>query len=330
MQAKIVRSGIIRLVQTHDPKLARDLVLDELFDLTLYRKLDAITHRKYKTIFDQLIPIEVGHLRFWQNFFNVRIDRLNFLRRVKLSVLVFMCRVFGAHAVHMIVEAIEVYGIRKYLRIWKKYHGTELGAALHTILEDEIKHENLLIAEEVEQKINPETIRGIFLGFNDGLTEMLGAVSGFFAAFQSTAPILIAGFTVTVAGAFSMAASAYVGVSSANEIAGVESERKKFLKQSQGGTLATSPFLVAVIVGFSYILGALIPLLPVFFGAKSVILSVIFGVIFVGLVSMVLAFLSGMNVMRRIMMNIYIIAIAVAVTYGIGMAVKAIFGISVP
>lgn len=316
-------------MQIHDQKLARGLVLDELFDLTLYRRLDVVTGGKYKSIFDQLIPIETRHLAFWQEFFNLKIDKLDFPRRVKLSILLFTCRVFGAHAIHMIVEAIEVYGIRKYLRIWKEYQNTELGTAVHSILEDEIKHENMLIAEAVEQKINPENIRGIFLGFNDGLTEMLGAVSGFFAAFQSAALILVAGFTVTVAGAFSMAASAYVGVSSANEIAGVESERRKFLKQSQGSGLVTNPLRVAIIVGFSYVLGALIPILPVFFGTKSIFLSVIFGVIFVGIVSTVLAFLSGMNVMRRVMMNIYIIAIAVFVTYAIGTAVKIIFGISV-
>lgn len=330
MQAKIVRSGIIRLVQTHDQKLARDLVLDELFDLTLYRKLDAITQGKYKTIFDQLIPIEVGHLRFWQEFFNLKIDRLNFLRRVKLFILVSVCRVFGAHAIHMIIEAIEIYGIRKYLRIWKEYQDTELGAAVHGILEDEIRHEGILIAEAIEQKINPESIRGIFLGFNDGLTEMLGAVSGFFAAFQSAALILVAGFTVTVAGAFSMAASAYVGVSSANEITTTENEKRRFLRQPQTNILMTSPLFVAVIVGLSYVFGALIPLLPVFFGTKSIIFSVIFGVIFVTIVSAILAFLSGMNIMRRILTNIGIIAIAVFVAYALGTVVKALFGISVP
>src|SRR3989344_6642859 len=92
---KVPGLGIIDSVQNHDPKLAKELILDELFDLTLYRKLDAITHGKYKVIFDQLIPIEVKHLKFWQEFFNLEIVQLNFLRKVKLFVLVFVCRVFG-------------------------------------------------------------------------------------------------------------------------------------------------------------------------------------------------------------------------------------------
>ena len=34
-----------------------------------------------------------------------------------------------------------------------------------------------------ERRINPERVRNIFLGLNDGLVEILGAVTGFFGAF---------------------------------------------------------------------------------------------------------------------------------------------------
>ena len=47
------------------------------------------------------------------------------------------------------------------------------------------------------------------------------------------------------------------------------------------------------------------------------------------LVSMLLAFLSGMNVRRRIAMNLVIISAAVVITYVIGLATKALFGVSV-
>ena len=46
-------------------------------------------------------------------------------------------------------------------------------------------------------------------------------------------------------------------------------------------------------------------------------------------VSMLLAFLSGMNVRRRIVTNVVIIAPAVGITYVIGVATKALFGIAV-
>jgi VIT1/CCC1 family predicted Fe2+/Mn2+ transporter len=46
-------------------------------------------------------------------------------------------------------------------------------------------------------------------------------------------------------------------------------------------------------------------------------------------VSAVLAFLSGMDVKRRILMNLGIIAAAVAISYVIGLIAKSVWGISV-
>ena len=45
-------------------------------------------------------------------------------------------------------------------------------------------------------------------------------------------------------------------------------------------------------------------------------------------VSTVLSFLSGMDMFRRIVLNLAIIAIAVTVTYGIGVFAKSLWGIA--
>jgi VIT1/CCC1 family predicted Fe2+/Mn2+ transporter len=312
-----------------DSRLAERLILDELFDLSLYQALDRVTKGKLKSIFDQLIPIEKRHFAFWQEFFDHKVERLDRWRRAKLFLIVLLCRLFGERAVHLVLEAIEVYGVRKYLTTWEKYRDTSLGAAVRGILEDEFGHEDMLVTEAAGRQINPEGIRNIFLGFNDGLTEMLGAVSGFFAAFHEVRAILIASFTVTVAGAFSMAAGAYVATSSAAEVARTEDGKRKFLNQSVQAETSTSPLGAALVVGFSYFAGALVPILPVFLGARNIALSVVAGALFVVGISCILAFLSGMKITQRIATNLFIIALAVIVTYAIGTAVKAIFGISV-
>ena len=67
------------------------------------------------------------------------------------------------------------------------------------------------------------------MGLNDGLVEILGAVSGFFAAFSNPVSVLIAGLTVAVAGSFSMAAGVYVATGSRNEVAGIEEKKREFL-----------------------------------------------------------------------------------------------------
>ena len=51
------------------------------------------------------------------------------------------------------------------------------------------------------------------------------------------------------------------------------------------------------------------------------------GVVIVG-VSMILAFLSGMNIRRRVLTNLVIITAAAAITYGIGIATQRLWGIA--
>ena len=89
------------------------------------------------------------------------------------------------------------------------------------------------------------------------------------------------------------------------------------------------PFGSAVLVGGSYFLGALVPVLPVLLGAKTAMLSLMTAGGIVVLVSTLLAFLSGMDVTKRIALNLVIITIAVGVTYAIGIAAKTLWGVSV-
>src|SRR5438067_1245119 len=214
-----------------DARLGRRLVLDEIFDLSLYRALREIAPASMRPIFDALIPIETRHVAFWQEFFGFKdVTTLDAGRRLKLALIIAVCRLFGAPAIHVVLEAIEVHGVKKYLEVWKRYGDTTLGAAVREVLEDEFKHEDMVVtADGGERRINPEMVRNLFLGLNDGLVEILGAVSGFFAAFNSSVAVVTAGFTVGVAGALSMAAGAYIGAGSEAELRETEDARKRFL-----------------------------------------------------------------------------------------------------
>jgi predicted membrane protein (TIGR00267 family) len=260
----------------------------------------------------------------------VDVEELDFRRRVKLTILLAVCRVFGATGIHLVLEAIEIYGVQKYLQVWENYKDSPLGNAVKDVLSDEFKHEDAIVSQMTERKIDPEKIRSIFLGFNDGLVEILGAVSGFFAAFRDSSAVLMAALTVAVAGAISMAAGAYVADSSENEVKKIELGKERFLgKQVEDISGGERPFVSALIVGVSYILGATVPVSPVLFGARSALVSVVCGVIMIILVSFVLAFLSGMRIRKRILINLVIITAAVGVTYGIGLIAKNVWGINI-
>jgi VIT1/CCC1 family predicted Fe2+/Mn2+ transporter len=279
---------------------------------------------------DELITVETAHLAFWKRFFSLSLDQLNPGRRLKLSFLMFVCKLFGSTAVHLVLEAIEVHGIRKYLALWREYQGQPLGEALNGILMDEFKHEDVLVTALTERKINAEKIRNIFLGLNDGLVEILGAVSGFFGAFGEASMVLVAASTTAVAGALSMGAGAFLALSSEKEVKTTEIAKKIFLGEASDITpMEESPIGSALVVGTAYIAGAVVPVLPVIVGATSALYSVLTAGLMVIVVSTILSFLSGMDIMRRILLNLIILTIAVGVTYGIGVFAKHLWGIAV-
>src|SRR5256712_3212638 len=313
-----------------DAKLARRLVLDELFDLSLYRALRDVARADLRRVLDELIPVETRHHAFWQSFFGLELGRLDLGRRLKLALILAVCRLFGAPAIHLILESIEVHGVRKYLAIWHRYGAGPLGGAVREVLRDEFEHEDAVVTGDAERRINPERIRGIFLGLNDGLVEILGAVSGFFAAFGNSLAVLVAGLTVAVAGALSMAVGAWIAVSSESEIRTTEVARRRFLGENvlETGT-AETPLASATIIRVSYLSGALVPVLPVLGGATTVVPSLLTAGSLIILVSIMVAFLSGMNIKRRVMTNLLIIAAAVGITFAIGVVTKLVWGVSV-
>jgi VIT1/CCC1 family predicted Fe2+/Mn2+ transporter len=310
--------------------LARQLVLDEIFDLSLYRSLREIAAGTLRGVLDELIRVETRHVAFWQEFFGLeRLITLDLGRRLKLALMIGACRLFGNSAIHVVLEAIEVHGVRKYLAVWNRYKDDPLGGAVRGILEDEFKHEDMVVTGDAERRINPERVRNVFLGLNDGLVEILGAVSGFFAAFGSAVAVLAAGFTVAVAGALSMAAGAYIAAGSEDEVRATEDERRRFLGEVVVAGTPESPLMSALVVGLGYFAGALVPVLPVLLGATGILPTVVAAATTIVVVSAIVAFLSGMDVKRRIAINLVVTGIAVVVTYAIGLLAKAVLGAAV-
>ncbi len=316
---------------SYNLRLARTLVLDELFDLSLYRQLRRFSpDQDARQTLDELIAVEIQHLAFWQKFFSLKLEELDGRRRIKLRIMILACRLFGTTAVHLVLEAIEVHGVRKYLALWREYQHQPLGEALRGILMDEFKHEDVLVTKLTERKINAEKIRNIFLGLNDGLVEILGAVSGFFGAFGSATTVLIAASTTAVAGALSMAAGAFLALNSEKEVKTTELAKKIFLgEESHASTMEEQPLGSAAVVGGAYLIGATVPVLPVLLGAHDAFFSVVTAGVMVVLVSTILSFLSGMDIKRRIVLNLVIITVAVSVSYGIGIVAKNVWGIAV-
>jgi VIT1/CCC1 family predicted Fe2+/Mn2+ transporter len=127
-----------------------------------------------------------------------------------------------------------------------------------------------------------------------------------------------------------MAAGAFAALNSEKEVKATESDKKQFLGEETGSSeMEEQPLTSALFVGGAYIVGAMVPVLPVLFGAKDALASLLTAGSMIVLVSTLLAFLSGMDIKRRIAMNLVIITIAVAVTYALGTLARTLWGVSV-
>lgn len=311
-------------------KLARSLIRGELMSLTLYESLMAVAGEGTRDTIQKLIAIERGHLSFWEAFFHSRHTPPGILGAFRIRLAVLIARIFGDRAIFLILESTEVHAIRHYFSLWEAYQNTPEEEAIKKILIEELSDEEIVIMGTRERGLSGGNIRNLFLGLNDGLVEILGAVSGLLAAFQHPSSVLVAAATVAIAGSFSMAAGVFAAESSENEIAWIHSRKEAFLNpdRERRPTGEPHPFSSAFIVGVSYFTGSLIPILPIFFGSTGIIYSFIASGLTAILVSTVISFLTGMDVKKRIFLNTVILALAVAITYTMGIAAKSIFGIS--
>jgi len=314
-----------------DKKLGKELILNELFDLTLYQQLRLRASSDFLPLLDELIIIERRHLLFWEGCFGLKDIKLDTGRRLKLWTMLFLGKITNGRVLHMMLKANEIFGIRRYLAVWEVHKDTELGKHISAILRDELVHEDWIDSRYKTWSMSPERVRSMFLGFNDGSVEILGAVSGFFIVFNDPRSVLIAGSTVAIAGAISMAAGAFASSSSENEVRAIEDGKARFLLQIQDSdTAAREPAVaLATLVGGCYLVGSLVPLLPIVLGSQNAFFSIVVSCVAILLVSYALAFLSGMNARRRMLMNLFVICAAVSITSGIGYLVRITLGVIV-
>lgn len=176
---------------------------------------------------------------------------------------------------------------------------------------DEERHEQELIAMINEQKLN--YIGSIVLGLNDALVELTGALAGFTFAFQNTQLIAVTGLITGISASFSMAASEYL--STVHETG----DRKEAGKSS-------------MYTGAAYVFTVIVLILPYLLIANP---FVSLGVCLAAAVLIILLFNFYTSVakstrFKRRFFEMVIISLGVsAISFGIGLLVKNVFGINI-
>ncbi|MEK6907546.1 MAG: VIT1/CCC1 transporter family protein, partial [Nanoarchaeota archaeon] len=122
--------------------------------------------------------------------------------------------------------------------------------------------------EHIHQNFN---LKDIILGGQDGLVNVLGVILGVAAATFQTKIVIIAGLAAAFTESISMAAVAYTSTETALSYYNTKLKKSKLINLLKEEY--ENPKKSAFVVGFSAIIGSLIPLLPFFFlSVKSAIM----------------------------------------------------------
>ena len=124
-----------------------------------------------------------------------------------------------------------------------------------------------------------------------------------------------------------MAAGVLASSGSQLEVEQIQNAKRSFFDPSAEIPPETRPIVASVLVGISYLVGALVPILPVMLGAGDPLWSIVVGALMTIAVSCILSLLSGMDASRRVLQNLVLVFGAVAVTYGLGTLVKHVWEI---
>ncbi len=204
-------------------KTATEFYVDEYSDALLYSKLaEDEKDREIREELKRLASIETGHARFWRRFLEGHgaVIPKPKIRRLSVLGVRLLRKLLGPGAVVSLLEMGENTAVKKYFKYlteYSEYLSDEEMEEIKSVVLDELEHEKLFRSEK--KRFHVENVRDLILGMNDGLVEILGAVTGLSAVYPGNPRMVgISGLIVGVAGALSMAIGTFVSVRSQRQV----------------------------------------------------------------------------------------------------------------
>jgi len=318
--------------------LIASFYVDELHDMLLYEKLSKIVNDKEaKEKFMMLSRVEKFHSEFFKKIINrlsIKVPKppSNFF--ITLEAIFFY--IFGLNLTLKLFEERESATVVNYLKLYDdKRLSQEEKETLKEVIQDEMEHESFFKTKTESAFL--KNLRDILLGINDGLIELLAAVSGFVGAYAVGFLVGIAGIVIGVSGSLSMAVGAYISSKSEGELNENKRLRRLLMSRVFGipqpedqeeSTAKESAFFV----GFSYFIGALIPTLPYFISFSiraDQALSYIFTVIVLAIVAFITSITTGVDYKRKILEMIGLAIAASLATFSLGVLIHYVLGLKV-
>ncbi len=211
---------------------AGDFYLDEIKDHVTYLTLAGNERNpELRAMLGHVATIELRHSDYWKAFLETRglVVPAQRISRARLLLLKALQKLMSSALLVSLLELGEANAFRTYFTY---LHAAKLNAQekdeLRAIILDELEHE-LTFRKESERRGGGH-IRDFVLGMNDGLVEILGAVTGLSAVYAAN-PLIVAvsGLIVGIAGAMSMGIGAFVSVRSQRQVNEARRERMEIL-----------------------------------------------------------------------------------------------------
>ena len=202
-------------------ELAKDFYLDEIDDHLTYMQLAEHTRdENMRRNIARIAGIERKHATFWQDMLTTNHQTLpqGGLNRTRLRLISFLRLFINPVLIVSLLELGEASAMRRYLDFYRHAPLDEVEKShLKRIILDELEHETFF--KQTAKTLGVANLRDFVLGMNDGLVEILGAVTGLSAVYP-TNPLLVAisGLIVGIAGALSMGIGAFVSVRSQRQV----------------------------------------------------------------------------------------------------------------
>jgi len=280
---------------------------DEYIDSAIYRALSKAPYlsKLSREVLLEMSSHEDRHYRFWSSIAGgCRVAGA----WVRVLVALIMALLFGATVTIKILERKEVETVQRYRSVLKYFDGAQR-RELESIIEDEIKHENILMEKIGEERI--KYLGFIVLGLSDAIIEISGIHAGTLGVYEDTVKAGIAGLIAGIAASMAMAAAAYA-------------------QAKQGGL--GRPGTSAMYTGIAYFLTAVILAIPYFIVHQIFIafaISIALSIVILAYISTYGSVLYNRSYLREITETTLIILGVSAALYLIGGVVAEFLGIRV-
>jgi len=199
---------------------AKEFFQDEYNATIIYEELaDIEKDAEMKKKLMEISRMERSHMMFWKDFLekrNVNIEGKK--RSFTIRYLKFFRKIVGIAFVSSLMEFEERDATYKYNRFLQSLDlDDEERRKILKIILDELEHEKYFF--QSKEVLRSEHVRDFVMGMNDGLVEILGAVTGLSVVYIDK-PLMtaISGIIVGVAGALSMAIGSFISVRSQRQV----------------------------------------------------------------------------------------------------------------